>query len=535
MTIEQTILAVALLLVLSVAAAYASGRFGVPALVIFLALGMLAGSDGPGGIFFDNAELAQAVGVTALLFILYAGGLETNWERIRPVLAPGLVLANGGVIVSAMLMGLFAVWVLDFSPLEGLLLGAVISSTDAAAVFSILRMQSIKLRGRLEPLIEFESGTNDPVAVLLTTTLTTLLINPNVGWPGLALGFAVQMGLGAAGGYLGGRLIVQLFNRVRLAQEGLYSVLSVAMALLTFGAVTLIHGNGFLAVYVAGMVVGNSRMVHKGTILRFHEGIAWLAQITMFLTLGLLVFPSELPAVAGVGLATALFLTLVARPVSVLLTLFWARFELRELAVISWAGLRGAVPIVLATFPLLAGVERAPLIFNIIVFVVVVSVLLQGTTLSALATRLGISPARSRIDGAVAPVNTPSLHAELIAASVPAGSLAANKSLFDLQLPAGVLVAQIHRGAEPFVPGGSTILHTGDELMVLGTHATPAALEELGLDVHALVVAASEPVINAPAAVEETPAALPASASAAAAAEGELLDSALQPPLRPVL
>ncbi len=529
MTIEQIVLIVALLLALSVVAAYASGRFGVPALVIFLGIGMLAGADGPGGIDFNDARLAQSVGVVALLFILYTGGLETNWQQIRPVLVPGLLLANVGVVFSAGLLGIFAVYALGFSWLEGLLLGAIVSSTDAAAVFSILRVQSIKLRGQLEPLVELESGTNDPVAVLLTSALTTLLIEPDARWVNELFGFVMEMTLGAAGGYLMGRLTVRVFNRARLAQEGLYAVLSVAMALLTFGVVTLVHGSGFLAVYVAGVVVGNSRMVHKGTILRFHEGLSWLAQIAMFLTLGLLVYPSELPSVAGLGIATALFLTLVARPLSVGLTLFWARFELRELAVVSWAGLRGAVPIVLATFPLLAGVERAPQIFNIIVFVVVVSVLLQGTTLAALATRLGLSPPRPAAAASVAPV-APSLHAELIAATVPAGSLSANKSLFDVRLPPGVLVAQIHRGEEPFVPSGSTILHPGDELMVLGTHATPEALEKLGLEVHTLVVAKPEPLVHVAPPPEDAAAGPPATP-----AEGELLDSALQPPHGPIL
>jgi cell volume regulation protein A len=483
--VEQIILTVALLLLLSVGAAYASGRFGVPALVLFLAIGMLAGSDGPGGIAFDSAYIAQGVGVVALLFILYAGGLDTNWARIRPVLAPGLVLANVGVIVSAAILGLFGVFVLGFSPVEGLLLGAIVSSTDAAAVFSILRMQNIQLRGRLEPLIELESGTNDPVAVLLTAGLTTLLVSPDSAWWSPIPTFFVQMGIGAVGGYLAGRAMVVAINRIRLSQEGLYSVLSVALVLFAFGVITLLQGNGFLAVYVAGLVVGNSRVVHKGTIVRFHDGISWLMQITMFLTLGLLVFPSQLPEVALAGLATALFLTFVARPLSVVLTLFWARLSVREMAVVSWAGLRGAVPIVLATFPLLAGVEKAPQIFNIIFFVVVVSVLLQGTTLGALARRLGLNPERPElVDDAHAA--EPHLHAELIAVTVPAGAACSHKPVFDLGLPPGVLVVQIHRGAEVLVPSGATVLQPGDHLMILGTDETPETLGEIGFVVRAV-------------------------------------------------
>jgi len=484
---------VALLLLLSVGAAYASGRFGVPALVLFLAIGMLAGSDGPGGIAFDNAAVAQAVGVVALLFILYAGGLETNWKQIRPVLTPGLILANAGVVVSAVIMAGFAVMVLGFSPLEGMLLGAIISSTDAAAVFSILRMQGIRLQGRLEPLIELESGTNDPVAVFLTAGMTTLLVQPQAAWWGLIPSFLVQMAVGVAGGYLAGLLIVRVINRVRLSQDGLYSVLSIALVLFAFGIISLVGGNGFLAVYVAGLVAGNSRMVHKGTIVRFQDGIAWLMQIGMFLTLGLLVFPSQLPAVAAMGIATALFLTLVARPLSVALTLFWARFSVRELAVISWAGLRGAVPIVLATFPLLAGVEKASFLFDVIFFVVLVSVLLQGTTLRIVARWLGVNPEQPEPMEGDPHAAEPHLHAELIAASVAPGSRCAGKAIFDLGLPPGVLVVQIHRNNEAFVPGGNTILLAGDHLMLLGTRQTPSDLEDLGFVVRAASPALPDP------------------------------------------
>jgi cell volume regulation protein A len=488
--IEQIILTVALLLLLSVGAAYASGRFGVPALVLFLAIGMLAGVGGPGGIEFTSASLAQSVGVVALLFILYSGGLDTSWPRIRPVLVPGLVLANVGVVISAALMGFFGVYVLGLTLLEGMLLGAIVSSTDAAAVFSILRMQRVRLRGRLEPLIELESGTNDPVAVLLTVGMTQLLIAPETSGWSLLGGFVWQMAAGAAGGYVAGHLIVRVINRVRLSQEGLYSVLSVALVLLAFGLISLLAGNGFLAVYVAGVVVGHHRVVHKGTIVRFHDGIAWLMQIAMFLTLGLLVLPAELPGVAVTGLAAALFLTLVARPISVVLSLFWARFSGRELAVISWAGLRGAVPIVLATFPLLAGVERSSAIFNVVFFVVVVSVLVQGTTLGPVARWLGLNPPLSEVvDESHAA--SPHLHAELIAATVPRGAACASKPVFDLGLPAGVLVVQIHRGSELLTPSGSTILEPGDHLMIMGDEETPGLLEDLGFTVRAVSPAMS--------------------------------------------
>nr|MBA3715657.1 potassium/proton antiporter [Pyrinomonadaceae bacterium] len=310
--IEYILTGVAVLLLLSILASKASGRLGVPALLLFLAVGMLAGSEGPGGIPFDDAYAAQFLGVVALVFILFAGGLDTAWEDVRPVFGKAVALSTVGVLVTAALVGLFAWGVLGFSPLAGLLLGAIVSSTDAAAVFAVLRARSVGLKGEIKPLLELESGSNDPMAVFLTAGLTGLLVNQNSSVIGLIPMFFQQMALGTALGYGLGRGMVFVINRMRLEYEGLYPVFTLALVVLTYGATASLGGNGFLAVYIAGLVMGNNDFIHKQSLIRFHDGLAWLMQIAMFLTLGLLVFPSRLVPIVGVGLLVALFLMFVA-------------------------------------------------------------------------------------------------------------------------------------------------------------------------------------------------------------------------------
>jgi potassium/hydrogen antiporter len=387
---ETLLLICAVLLLLSVLATKLGGRVGVPGLLLFLGIGMLAGSDGPGGIWFDNYGLAQFVGTLALVFILYTGGLQTHWPTVRPILGAGLSLATLGVLLTMLFTGAFAYWLLEFSWLEALLLGAVVSSTDASAVFSVLREQKVRLRGWIRPLLEFESGTNDPMAVFLTIGLTGLITQPQLsGWSIIPL-FIQQMALGLLLGYGLGRGAVWLFRHLRLSFDGLYAVLSITVMLLVFALTAVLGGSGFLAVYVAGMVLGNSQFEQKQAIISFQEGITWLMEIGMFLTLGLLVFPLQLVTVAAPAISIALFLMLVARPLSVFMSLPISTIAVREKAFVSWVGLRGAVPIVLATFPLLAGVNAAQQIFNVTFFVVLISVLVQGTTLSWAARLLGV-------------------------------------------------------------------------------------------------------------------------------------------------
>ncbi len=482
MTVELAMLVFAVLVLLSVVATRTSSRFGVPALLLFLGIGMLAGSDGPGGIAFADYNLTQALGVIALVFILFSGGLDTDWPAIRPVLTQGLVLANLGVVLSTLLLGGFAMLVLQLDWQTGLLLGAIVSSTDAAAVFSVLRERGVNLKHNLEPLIELESGSNDPIAVFLTTGVIGLITTPGASLLGLAPSFVLQMALGAGGGWLFGRLIVLAVNRIRLQQEGLYVVFTLALTVLTYAGTTLVGGNGFLAVYLAGIVVGNCNLVHKRSILRFHDGIAWLMQIAMFLTLGLVVFPSELMPVAPVGLLVALFLVFVARPLSVIGALIWFRRSLREMLMVSWAGLRGAVPIVLATFPLIAGISGATLIFNVVFFAVLVSVLLQGVSIGWVARLLRLNADEPRIQDSHVYVPDVRLNSRMMAAIVPEGSPLVGRSLLDLRLPRGVLVVQIQREEAPIIPSGDTVLQANDQLIVLATPDTLPVLEQLYRD-----------------------------------------------------
>ncbi|WP_299758035.1 potassium/proton antiporter [uncultured Chloroflexus sp.] len=479
MATEPLLLIAGLLLAISVAATRASNRFGVPALILFMAVGMLAGSDGLGRIVFNDAALAQLIGVIALIYILFSGGLDTDWTNIRPVLLEGLVLANVGVLVSTIIAAVGAWLILGFDWPLALLLGAIISSTDAAAVFSVMRTRGIHLKHQLEPLIELESGSNDPIAVFLTIGITQLLINPQASIFDLVPAFIFQMLLGVAGGYAFGRLMIWVINRIRLQQEGLYVVLTMALTLLTYGFTALIGGNGFLAVYLAGIMLGNANIVHKRSILRFHDGIAWLSQIAMFLVLGLLIFPSQLPAVAGQGLAMALWLVFVARPLSVIISLGWTRRSLAQLLMISWAGLRGAVPIVLATFPLLAGIPDAPLLFNLVFFIVLVSVLVQGVSISWVARWLGVMSDRPESTDSHLFVPEVSGASQILEAHIPPDSTLVGKSLIDADLPRGLLIVQIQREGGYIIPNGSTVFAPGDRLVLLVAPAALPAITDL--------------------------------------------------------
>jgi len=380
----------AVLLLLSVIASKASAQLGIPSLLLFLFIGMLAGSEGLGGIYFDDAQVAQFVGVVALTFILFAGGLDTNWIQIKPVLGRGIILATAGVILTAILVGGFSIMVLGLNYLDGLLLGAIVSSTDAAAVFSLLRSKKTSLKGDLKPLLEFESGSNDPMAIFLTVSLTSLIMTPSQSTIEMIPMFAQQMALGATMGYLSGRGTTYIVNRINLESNGLYPVLTIAMVLLIYGATVILGGNGFLAVYIAGITFGNSNFLNKRNTISFHEGLAWLMQITMFIVLGLLVFPSHLIPIAWIGLLISSFLMFIARPVAIFLLLSLSKMSYREKAMVSWVGLKGAVPIVLATIPLLAGLSDAETIFNIVFFIVMTSVLLQGSSITFVAKLLGV-------------------------------------------------------------------------------------------------------------------------------------------------
>ena len=479
MSAESAILVFGGLLLVSVLASKASARLGVPALLLFLAIGMLAGSDGPGGIVFDYPHAAQGLGVVALAFILFAGGLETGWADFRSVLRESLLLATAGVVITAGLTGWIAIRLVGLPPLEGLLLGAVVSSTDAAAVFGILRSRNTGLGARLGALLEAESGSNDPMAVFLTIGLIELIQNPSASPAALPLLFLRQMLIGAAAGYGAGRLMPVVLNRLRLEAEGLHPVLTVAMVLVLYGGVAWAGGNGFLAVYLAGILLGNSKFLFKRSLVRFHDGLAWLMQIAMFLTLGLQVFPSRLPAVAVSGIAIALFLMLAARPAAVFLVLAFSRLSVRERALVSWVGLRGAAPIVLATFPLVAGLRQAELIFNVVFFIVLASALIQGTTIPLAVRVLGLATGSARTTAD--PFDRIARGGrDLVEFVVGAGSPADGKSLLELGLPLGALVLLITKpGGEGLIPRGSTPIEAGDKLTVLAANPQIEAVRNL--------------------------------------------------------
>jgi cell volume regulation protein A len=389
---DTALLAIGVLLLATVLAGTLSNRFGLPALIGFLALGMIAGVDGPGGIAFDDYYLAQAVGVACLIFILFSGGLDTDWKIVRRVAAPALILATVGVAISAATVAAAAVLLLGVTWLQGSLLGAVVASTDAAAVFAILRSSGVDLKGDVPALVELESGSNDPMAIFLVGAVLLLMAGSEASVTALAPDFVIQMALGAAIGSLVGWLIPEVLKRARYRHGGLAFVVSLAGALIAYGLSQVAGGNGFLAAYLAGIVSGNRVYAAKQIVATFQDGIAWLAQVVMFLTLGLLVTPTNLIDVVIPGLAITLILMFVARPLSVFVCLApFRHLDWRSKLFISWAGLRGAVPIVLATFPIVAGVQGAFVIFNIVFFVVVVSSLVQGPTINWAAKRLGIA------------------------------------------------------------------------------------------------------------------------------------------------
>ncbi|HEY9075047.1 MAG TPA: potassium/proton antiporter [Anaerolineaceae bacterium] len=479
-TIEPYLVFAAILLILSVAVSKISDRFGIPALLLFLALGMLAGSDGPGGIYFDDPALAQSLGITALAIILFSGGLDTSWKSIRPVFKEGIVLATLGVLLTAILAGVFAHLVLKTTLLEGILLGAIMSSTDAAAVFAVLRSKGIHLAGRLKPLLELESGSNDPMAVFLTIGLTQLVVQPQQSIFQLVLLFFQQMALGVVFGIVAAKITLYLINRLQLGYSGLYPVLTLGTVFLTFSATNLLGGSGFLAVYLAGLLMGRQEFLHKRSLLRFYDGLAWLMQIGMFLTLGLLVFPSRLGQVALPGLAIALFLLVVARPLAVMVSLAWFRIRLPEKALVAWVGLRGAVPIILATYPRIMGLEQSDLIFNVVFFVVLTSVLLQGTTIPLVAERLGVkSEAPPETSYPIEYVSETEWKGILQETVIPPGSWAIGKPIYELGLPGNYLIVLISREGDFIIPSGSIVLQVGDKMLGLSEPHIHAQVEQM--------------------------------------------------------
>ena len=462
----ERILIVGALLSAGLLASLLASRVRVPGLVLFLGVGMLVGSDGAGWIDFNDYELARTVGIVALALILFEGGLAAGLPEIRPVIGPALALAIVGTIVTAVVTGLVAAWLFDFNTTEGLLVGAIVAGTDGAAIFALLRGST--LRRRLARTLEGESGLNDPIAILLVLGFIHHLENPDYGLADFVGLFAQQIAIGAVVGLGVGYLITLALREARLATAGLYPVATLAAVAVAFGLADTAHGSGFLAVYITGLMLGSATIPAKQTIATFHEGMAWVAQLSMFLVLGLLVFPSDLGAVALEGTVLALVLVFVARPLAVVLCTAPFRFTVREQAVLGWAGLRGAVPVVLATFPVIDAIPRSHEFFNIVFFVVLLSTILQGTTFEPLAKRLGVTTDDPALPRPLAESGTiRRLGAEVLEFPVVADDAIVGLAVRDLGLPREAVINVIVREGQAIPPRGSTRVAAGDRLHVL--------------------------------------------------------------------
>lgn len=457
-----------ILLLISVIAGKTIKRLGVPTLILFLIVGMVAGSEGIGKIYFDDVSTAQFIGIVALNFILFSGGLDTNWQTIKPVMWRGFALSTLGVFLTALSVGLFVHYVFNFSLPEGLLLGSIISATDAAAVFSILRSKGIGLKGYLRPVLELESGSNDPMAYFLTISLTMIVLRGETDLMHLIPEFLAEFIIGGALGVVMGKLSVWLVNNIKIETEGLYPVLTTALAIFTYSFTDFAGGNGFLAIYICATIMGNSNMVHRRSLIKFYDGQAWLMQIIMFLTLGLLVFPSHIFPLIGMGLLISAFLIFVARPLAVMISLSFFKSNLRSKLFIAWVGLRGSVPIVFATYPLIAGIDKADLIFNLVFFISVTSVLLQGTTMAYVAKLLKVVvPPKAKRRLGIDFELTDKIKKELQQIVLPENSRATGKKIVDLDIPPQLNIVAIKRGDVYLAPNGSTKLMGEDVLHVL--------------------------------------------------------------------
>ena len=462
----ELILVAAALLAAGIGASLLASRIRLPGLLLFLALGMAIGTDGLGWIDFSNYERARTIGVVALALILFEGGLTAGFQEIRPVLRGSLSLAIFGTIGTAVICGFAAAWLFDLSTLEGMLLGAIISSTDGAAIFALLRES--RLRRRLARTLEGEAGFNDPVAVLLVIGFIEWTQQDDYGVLDMALLFVREMGIGAVVGLGVGWLGVHGLRYARLASPGLYPVATLATAGLAYGGAATLHGSGFLAAYVAGLVLGSARIPAKQTVVVFHEGLAWVAQIVMFLALGLLVFPSQLDEVWLEGTALALVLVFIARPLTAALATAFEPFTAGERVVLGWAGLRGAVPVVLATFPVIEGLDPDRTFFNIVFFAVVISTLLQGGTVEWLAQRLGVTTSEPALPRPLMETGTVRrLGAEIVEYPVGEDDAIVGQLVRELGLPRDALLSVIVRGEEALLPRGSTRIEADDRLHVM--------------------------------------------------------------------
>ena len=487
-TVEYSLLFLSILFLLSLFATKAGSRFGVPVLLLFLGIGMMFGTDGL-GFEFHNYNIARVIGTVALCIILFSGGLDTKYHDIRPIARQGIILATLGVLLMAFFTGVFIYYTLqlffphlNLSFLECLLLASVMSSTDSASVFSILRGKSIRLKGRLRSLLEFESGSNDPMAYMLTIILIQLINSSSDGnqeYTKAILSFGLQFTIGSFAGYALGKLGVWVINKINLANDSLYPILVFSCGIFIFSFTNSISGNGYLAVYIGGLVIGNARIIHKRSSLQFFDGLAWISQMIMFLTLGLLINPKELMPVALLSVIVGMFMIIGSRPLSVLISLLpFRNMGFREKLFVSWVGLRGAVPIIFAILPLSAGLANAPLMFNIVFFITLLSLLVQGTSLTQIAVLLGLT--KSDNDDSVLEhfgvEFSEEIKSTMTEITLTDEILSAGNRLMDITLPDHTLVVMAKRGKQYFIPKGKTELKTHDKLLII-TNDENALLE----------------------------------------------------------
>jgi len=474
---ELILLVGSVLFFISMLVGQAGHRFGVPILLLFLMVGMIFGSDGF-GLKFENIQMAQAIGSVCLAIILFSGGLDTRISEIKPVIGPGVVLATLGVLMTAVFTGLFTYWMTDnFFPALGLgflscmLLASTVSSTDSASVFAILRSKGLTLKNNLRPLLELESGSNDPMAYLLTVMFIDIIqYGENPDYLKVGLSVLIQLVVGTAMGILLGRLAVKIINKVKMDNDSFYPIMLLVFGVFIFASTYFLEGNGYLAVYIAGLVIGNSRFAHKRSSMRFMDGFAWMSQILLFLTLGLLVNPSELVEVIVPALIISFFMIVFARPITVFLCLIpFRKVGFKDKLYVSWVGLRGAVPIIFAILPLAAGVPGARLIFNIVFVLTLVSLLTQGTSLPAVARLLGLAEKPKQYK----PLQdfdvdfSEEIKSVMTEILITEETLSYGENLMEMPLPDNTLVVMVKRGDNYFIPRGQTELHVNDILLVI--------------------------------------------------------------------
>ena len=473
-TAENILLIGSILLFVSIVVGKTGYRFGVPALLLFLLVGMLFGSDGL-GLQFHNAKIAQFIGMVALSVILFSGGMDTKFKEIRPILSPVIVLSTVGVFLTALFTGLF-IWYLSgmswtnihFPLITSLLLASTMSSTDSASVFAILRSQKMNLKHNLRPMLELESGSNDPMAYMLTIVLIQFIQSDGMGTGNIIGSFIIQFLVGAAAGDILGKLAILILNKINIDNQSLYPILLLSFVFFTFAITDLLRGNGYLAVYIAGMMVGNHKITFRKEIATFMDGLTWLFQIIMFLMLGLLVNPHEMIEVAVVALLIGVFMIVIGRPLSVFLCLLpFRKITLKSRLFVSWVGLRGAVPIIFATYPVVANVEGSNMIFNIVFFITIVSLIVQGTSVSFVARLLHLSTPLEKTGNDFGVELPEEIDTDLSDMTITMEMLNEADTLKDMNLPKGTLVMIVKRGDEFLIPNGTLKLHVGDKLLLI--------------------------------------------------------------------